>query len=176
MILPSLVESEIAVYAAQWKLDPRLVRAIVCVESGGNPYAWRPEPRYRYLWDVAKGEPFRLLTVAERASEEAPSDFPCLAGSPNQEWWGQQASFGVLQIMGAVARERGFKGLYLTELCNPSVNLEFGCSHLASLMDWANGDEDKACRAYNAGRGGVHSSAADHYSRKVREFRQGDHQ
>ena len=39
-----------------------------------------------------------------------------------------------MQIMGAVARERGFRG-WLTELCDPAVNLEWGCRHLRWMVD-----------------------------------------
>lgn len=135
-------------------LDPKLVKALVLVESGGNPWAWNPEPRYRYLWDVRANAPFRALTGAEISSEAPPADFPTMAGDRDQEWWGQSASWGVCQVMGAVARERGFQRPYLTELLDPSLCLSIACAHLAGLLRWANGDVEQALAAYNGGRGG----------------------
>lgn len=117
-------------FAAYCAMPEELVLAIVQVESSGDPWAWNPEPHYRYLVNVRTGQPFRALTPLERNSETPPKDFPCLAGDPDQEWWGQQASWGLMQLMGACARERGFKGPYLTELCDPAMNLRYGCQHL----------------------------------------------
>lgn len=156
-------------------LDPRLVLALVTVESGENPFAWNPEPAYRYFWDVKRQAPFRQVTHAELAAKAAPADFPTLAGDRDQEWWGQAASWGLTQIMGALARERGFRGRYLTELVDPAVNLEIGCSHLAALLGWAGGVEMKALSAYNGGKGG--NSAPPYrnasYAQKVLQAKQG---
>lgn len=148
-------------------VDPDLLEALVVVESNGNPWAWRPEPRYRYLWDTWKAQPFRALTPEEIASETAPADFHALAGTPHQEWWAQQASWGLCQIMGALARELGFRSAYLTELLNPQTNLNLGAKHLSSLLRWADGDVGKALGAYNAGRGGALSDAGRAYAQKV---------
>jgi hypothetical protein len=42
--------------------------------------------------------------------------------------------------MGAVAREHGFHGKYLTRLCSDiGLNLDMGCQHLAGHMKWAHG-------------------------------------
>jgi hypothetical protein len=102
----SLIEA-----AAQARnLDPNLVEGLILQESSGNTFSWNPEPRYRYLWNVATHQPFRPLTFAERASEEPPTDFPFLKGDRDQEWWAQQASWGLMQIMGATAREENFRG------------------------------------------------------------------
>src|SRR5690348_13997974 len=101
------------------RLDPALIIAIIWQESAGLQWAYRPEPRYRWFWDVKADKPFRQPTADEIESEVAPADFPSLSGNRNQEWWAQQASWGLMQIMGAAAREQNFKGLYLTELCDP---------------------------------------------------------
>lgn len=114
-------------------LPARLVAAIIAQESAGKPWAWNPEPRYRYFWDVRARTPFRLVTTAEIASQFPPADFPALAGDRDQEWWAQQASWGLMQVMGAVAREHGYPGPYLTELCDPQVGVDYGCRHLSRL-------------------------------------------
>lgn len=134
-------------------LPVALVEAVVTVESGGNPYAWNPEPAYRWLVDVRTGKPFRELTAYEAKSMYPPRDFHALAGDADQEFWGQQASWGLMQVMGAVAREHGFKGAYLTELCDPATNLEYGCKTLAALWDryFARGGWQWVVWSYNAG-------------------------
>lgn len=126
-------DSLIADAARRHGVPGDLVHAIVQVESSGNTFAYNPEPHYRYFWDVRLQRPFRVVMPAEIAAKYPPRDFPCYAGDPDQEWWGQQASWGLMQLMGAVARERGFKGPYLPELTVAEVNLEFGCAHLAHL-------------------------------------------
>jgi len=139
--------------ANEHELPPALVIAIVATESGWNPSAWRVEPPYRYLWDNRTGKPFRHLTHAEIASEEAPSDFHAIAGqSRDTEWWGQQASWGLMQVMGAVARENGFKEAF-PALCNPHTGLHYGCAHLHDLVHHYRGRYGWAgvVAAYDAG-------------------------
>ncbi|MFZ5788993.1 MAG: lytic transglycosylase domain-containing protein [Acidobacteriota bacterium] len=134
-------------------LEPALVAALILQESAGDPWAWNPEPRYRWLWDVRQDRPFRRLEDHEVLAEAPPADFGCVAGDPDQEWWGQQASWGLLQVMGSVARERGFRGPYLTELCDPETNLTYGCAHLARLFArFPAAGVEGVVSAYNAGR------------------------
>lgn len=132
--------------------DPLLVEAIVLTESSGDKWAWNPEPRYRYFWDVKKRRPFRAVTEAEIASELPPADFSALHGARDQEWWAQQASWGLMQIMGAVARELGCTSPYLTALCDPITNLTYGCLKLAELMRWSTNNTICALAAYNGGK------------------------
>lgn len=140
--------------AAAHGLDPAIVLALVQVESSGNPWAWNPEHRYRYFWDVARNRPFRAISALELANQFPPPDFNGLAGDDDNEWWGQQASWGLTQIMGAVARELGFTGHYLTALCDPAVNLTYGCMKLKAELTWTYGDVRAALACYNGGRAG----------------------
>lgn len=146
--------TEIARAAGTHGLNPSIVGALIAVESSGNPWAWNPEPAYRYFWNVRTQKPFRKLTAAEHTAEFPPLDFPTIGGDSDQEWWGQQASWGLMQVMGAVAREHGFVGTFLPELCDVKVNLEYGCRHLARLLKWARGDMERALAAYNGGTAG----------------------
>lgn len=146
--------AEITAAAAVHGLTFQLVEAQVLVESNGVAWAWNPEPRYRYFWNVKSQRPFRAVSTVELLSKRPPADFPCLGGDPDQEWWGQSASWGLQQVMGAVAREYGFRGLYLTQLCDVKTNLDIGCAVLSRLMAWAQGDVDQALSAFNGGRGG----------------------
>lgn len=168
-------------FAGAAVLDPDLVHAVVLQESGGDPTQWNPEPRYRYFWDVKKHQPFRVVSSAEVASKFPPRDFPTLAGDADQEWWGQQASWGLMQIMGAVAREYGYRATFLTRLVvEPDANLQIGCQHLARLLAWARtytaqADDAQAIRsalaAYNGGKVGNAPSGAvlknGEYARQV---------
>lgn len=137
--------------ARRHDLNPAWVLGIIAVESGGDTYAWNPEPHYRYLWDISRGKPFRALSAAERASEIPPRDFPCPPGvDRDAEWWGQQASWGLMQVMGAVAREMGYAGRHLPGLCAPAVGLAVGCQFLSRLMN-RYGQPEPTIAAYNAG-------------------------
>lgn len=140
--------------ALRYKLQISVVRAVCYVESRFNTWAWNPEPQYRYLWDVRRKAPFRALTAAEILAERPPSDFHSLAADADQEWWGQQASWGLMQVMGGVAREYGFTGPYLTELLDPAVGLDVGCRVLNERMSWSGLDLAAALASYNGGKGG----------------------
>lgn len=101
-----------------------LVLAMCMKESSFREYAIKPELHYRYL----VGKPDEL-SIAERL--------------------GQQHSWGLMQVMGAVARELGFKGAF-HELWNPSVGLQYGLLKLHALRKkydtWP-----AVISAYNAG-------------------------
>lgn len=148
-------------------INADLFGAQVITESGGNPWAWNPEPRYRYFWNVKLDAPFRPVTAAEVASKVPPIDFAVLAGDRDQEFWGQQVSWGLCQIMGAVARERGFKGPYLTELLRPDLNLAMGASLMRELIQWANGGQRQALAAYNGGKGAWNQPGPLAYADKI---------
>lgn len=165
----TIFAADVALAADEYNLDPILVEAVVRVESSGDPWAWNPEPRYRYFYNVLTRQPFRPVTNEELSSKFPPTDFPTLAGDPDQEWWGQQASWGLCQVMGAVARELGFRGHYLSQLCDPRLNLHYGCQFLRSHLNWADGQIVKALGAYNAGRGGWDSPAGRVYAFRVRK-------
>lgn len=134
------------------RLPLNLVLAIIMVESSGDTYAWNPEPKYRYLWDVARKRAFRTLTPTENWSETPPADFPVLVGDRDAEWWGQQASWGLMQVMGAVAREYGFDK-HFPALADITAGISVGCRHLGMLHGrYINsGGWPAVVAAYNAG-------------------------
>ena len=119
--------------ARENRLPVALVLAVIEVESGGDVFSWNPEPRYHYLWNIKKNEPFRHLTHDEDFSEKPPWDFFSAAGDRDAEWWGQQASWGPMQVMGAVAREYGFNE-HFPNLCG-ILGLHYGAMHLSMLRD-----------------------------------------
>ena len=145
--------------AERHKLDPLVVEALITKESSGNTWAWNPEPAWRYFWDIKLNQPFRKTTPVERQSQFPPHDFASYSGDRDQEWWGQQASWGLMQIMGAVAREIGYTYPYLTALCDPGTNLDLGCRKLRKELQWASARTESpqealssALAAYNGGR------------------------
>lgn len=166
------LQALVAETAERHSLPPALVCAVVTVESGWDTTACRLEPQYRYLWDVRSNRPFRRLTAAELRSEQAPSDFPAPPGvGRHTEWQHQQTSWGLMQIMGAVARERGCTVRFLTALCEPGIGLEYGCLHLAHYAytcryldryGWAG-----VCRAYNGGPYAAVHATNPEYPHKV---------
>jgi len=155
----------IVLFEDRFAIPRGLALAVVEQESAFDPWAWNPEPKYRYLWNLRTNQPFRKLTPAEIASEVPPLDFKAYLGvSADAEWWGQQASWGLMEVMGAVAREYGFRGRFLSQLCDPPVGLEYGCRHLAAYLQRFK-EPFPALEAYNGGPGAVGKNAK--YAREV---------
>jgi hypothetical protein len=95
--------------AAYHELDPALVCAIIEQESAWNTYAIRYEPGFRTRY-VA---PLHLPSTEEIA---------------------RSISWGLMQVMGQVAREHGFDGKFLSSLCDPALGLDLGCAVLTSKL------------------------------------------
>lgn len=119
-------------YASIYELDPLMVLAIIKVESQGNPHVTRFEPNYKYF--------YRVDEFAKKLSPPATFD---------TERVHQQTSWGLMQIMGAVAREHGFTG-HIPQLLDPDTNISYGCKHLARVRRAGYSDLDQIA-AYNAG-------------------------
>jgi soluble lytic murein transglycosylase-like protein len=118
----------------QWNLDPkRLMYAWIEQESSWNPHAVREERGFyrNYI----------LPNVGDRRVA--------------REQWARATSWGLLQIMGQVAREQGFRSKYLPELLIPEVNLYHGSQFLAEdRKPRTDGTWAGALAAYNGGLGG----------------------
>jgi soluble lytic murein transglycosylase-like protein len=76
---------------------------------------------------------------------------PAIAAMPTTEEMAKAVSFGLMQIMGETAREFGFKGRFLTELCDPETGLEYGCRKLRRCFDNAAWDAGAALLHWNGG-------------------------
>lgn len=113
--------------AVRHKLDPALVCAVIEQESSWNAYAMRYEPAFQKRYVTALALP---------ATEEI----------------GRSTSWGLMQVMGQVAREHGFGGEFLSEMCSPEIGTEIGCRVLANKLLTARGDWSAGLLLWN-GRG-----------------------
>lgn len=121
----------IAETAQEHGVDPALALAIAETESGFDTFAARFEPGFRYLDRQAK---------RPRTS------------SPQTEGNHQATSWGMMQVMGVVARELGHKG-WLTELSLPDVGAMYGVMYLKKKLDkYSSLGLNSVISAYNAGQ------------------------
>jgi soluble lytic murein transglycosylase-like protein len=127
------IDQKIVSVAEKFRIDANLIRAIVAVESAFNTFAMRCEPRanvQKYLLEPRHfAESNNLSVLTEETA--------------------QLSSWGLMQVMGFVARELGFED-HMTKLCIPEVGLYYGCLKLQSLLQ-KYGEEMSAIAAYNAG-------------------------
>jgi soluble lytic murein transglycosylase-like protein len=112
-------------------LWPELVCAVVEQESSWNHWALRYEPAFyaRYV------EP-------QLARGAIPSEGEARA---------RAFSWGLMQVMGQVAREHGFAGASLAALCDPATGLDVGCRVLAAKLAAAEGNVGRALLLWNGG-------------------------
>lgn len=115
-----------------WDIDPRLVGAMVQVESRGNPFLCRFEPSYPKKW---------LVDPKEFAKSLGQTFFT--------ERVHQKTSWGLLQIMGATARDEGYEAA-LSILTTSYEGLVWGCKYLKKQQKRYNSVYG-AVAAYNAG-------------------------
>lgn len=124
--------------AKKHEIDPNLIMAIVTVESAWNPWACRYEP----LFASRLAGNIKIHTEVVRLAERN-----CI--TVETEYVFQSTSFGLMQIMGASARDLGYLGP-LSALFDPQLNLEWGCIKVRQLLDRYPNLED-AIASYNGG-------------------------
>ena len=129
--------------AARHNLDPALVCAVVEQESSWEPHAIRYEPAFR-------------------------SRYIAPLGLPPTEEVARSISWGLMQVMGQLAREHGFIGKFLTALSDAQVGLEIGCTVLADKLKAAAGDVTKALNLWN---GGANPNYAEEILSKLDKYR-----
>lgn len=112
------------------KLDYATVCAVIEQESGWNFWAIRYEPLFMSKY-VAP-----LYAAGKFSASEA---------------WARAYSWGGMQLMGQVAREMGFTGPFLSQLCDPSTGIHWGCVKLAKCFDGGNGDPTLSLQRWNGG-------------------------
>lgn len=127
---PSLLLTLARKAAASQSLDPALVCAVVEQESGWNPWAMRYEPAFFSKYVAS------LYTNNKISASEA---------------YARGFSWGLMQVMGQVARETGFDAPFLSALCDPEQGLAIGCKVLRKKVDAVAGDTTRALLAWNGG-------------------------
>jgi soluble lytic murein transglycosylase-like protein len=139
--------------AAQHKLLPELVCAVAEEESG---------LRNMHLedWDPAAVKPERGFFLHYI--------HPAVPAAPTVEELMRSWSYGLMQILGQTARERGFAGRFFTELCFPAIGLEFGCRELAHCFARAQGNLRDTLNFYN---GGADAAYPDRVLARVDKYR-----
>ena len=130
MGIPPILVALVHRAASAQSLAPALVCAVVEQESGWNPWAMRYEPAF-FTKYVAP-----LYTNNKISATEA---------------WARGFSWGLMQVMGQVARESGFDASFLSALCDPEQGLAVGCKVLRKKLDAARGDIAEALQAWNGG-------------------------
>lgn len=109
---------EIYTAATKHGLDVNLVEAVVLAESSGRTNAFKEERAFFDRYQAPKAE--------------------WAFARPNPLRYG--SSYGLMQVMVAVAGEVGFTDVRTPELLFlPEVGLEMGCRKLAELLAWAKG-------------------------------------
>ncbi len=112
--------------ASAHELDPALVCAVVEQESACDAHAIRYEPGFRTRYVAPLGLP------------------------PTEEV-ARSISWGLMQVMGQVAREHGFSGKFLSALCDPAAGLDIGCAVLAAKFSSASDNVTRALELWNGG-------------------------
>src|ERR1700719_1325279 len=117
---------------AQDALDPALVCAIVEQESAWDPHAIRYEPAFRTRYVAPLGLP------------------------PTEEV-ARSISWGLMQVMGQVARQHGFATKSLAALCEPAAGLAIGCAIFVAKL---RASADAVQRALTLWNGGANAAYA----------------
>lgn len=101
--------------AKAYGIDSDLIAAIIMQETSGKPFVTRFEQSYKYLVNPAAFAQLRNISEITEVTH-------------------QKTSWGLMQIMGGVAREAGYKA-DLPELTRPTIGMRWGCMKLKSLVD-----------------------------------------
>lgn len=119
--------------AARHNLDPALICAIIEQESAWNPWAIRFEPQFfaKYIGPLFTNNKIDPPT--------------------NTEAYSRAYSWGLMQVMGQSARERGYDGEFLSALCDAATGLEAGCNLFAHKLAAAQGKVARALDLWNGG-------------------------
>lgn len=114
----------------KYEVEDALILAIIWQESKGETWAFRFEPKFSYRY--------------------TPSVFAKNLGiSLDTEIMAQMTSWGLMQVMGCVARECGFDS-HLPKLLIPEIGLEYGVKKLSKLLKKYSTVQD-VIAAYNGG-------------------------
>lgn len=128
----SLYDDLIIKSAELYRIDANLIRAICAVESNWNTWANRFEPAATLEHDPRTwADHLNLSYLTEQHN--------------------QHSSWGLMQVMGFLARDLGFT-LYIPMLCQPDIGLFYGSKYLKKLFERSDcPTESDIISAYNQG-------------------------
>lgn len=130
------IQDLIKLSSEKYGIPFRFLLALAKRESSLNPLSIRYEPGY--IWTYSVKEMYEIVNCSRDTMEMM-----------------QKTSWGVCQIMGAVAYEHGLRD-WATKLLDPEINLKFACEYIHVLLrrhsevKLENPLDVYAC--YNAGR------------------------
>lgn len=136
MDLGNSIQETIDRAASRYAINPIWIKSIIMQESRWKQYALRYEPEYPYL--VKPEELAHKYGITEATETQS-----------------QKMSWGLGQIMGALAREQGHIGP-MGELFEPSVNIDHVAMRLSYLKKHSE-TEDDVFASYNGGLGVLNS-------------------
>jgi soluble lytic murein transglycosylase-like protein len=116
--------------AGKHELYPHVVCGLIERESSWDP------------WKIRYEEGFYTRYIEKLIAQHQLSD-------PTEER-ARAFSWGLGQIMGEEARERGYKG-HLAMLCDPPVGIEWTCIVLSRKLETASGNVPGGLQLYNGG-------------------------
>lgn len=121
-----------------YDLPAGVLDAVIAQESAGNPDAYRFEPGF-YEHYIKGVNPAQLG-----------GHWP-IEVSADTERFARSFSWGLMQVMGQVAREMGFAGSSFATFARcPEIGVDFGARHLKAMLN-RYGSLPDALSAYNAG-------------------------
>ena len=126
-------------------LWPELVCAIVEQESAWNPWALRYEPAF---YDKYIATSLTARRPDRQASRLGALTSPEIPDDPTESR-ARAFSWGLMQVMGQVAREHGFAEVSLASLCDPAMGLDVGCRVFAAKLAAAEGNVTRALLLWN---------------------------
>lgn len=136
-LAPEHIRKIIEIKAAEFEIDPDLIEALCQTESSCNPKATRYEPNFYKTYILP------MLHQNAITPDEA---------------IGRATSWGLMQIMGQVAREKRFMGNF-EELFEPAIGLHWALKHLKYFMNKCT-ILDSAIASYNAGSPRINKDGA----------------
>jgi len=116
--------------AETFRLDTNLIRAVITVESTWDTWAWKYEPTVSYSVRIRDyANKLGILYATEEKN--------------------QKTSWGLMQVMGFLARDLGFTD-HLSMLWHPEIGIFYGAKNLQRLSQKYS-DETDVIASYNAG-------------------------
>lgn len=137
-MIDSILETLIRKTCNVYQVDPNWLKAIVTQESQWNQYAIRYESSYQWLHQPE--------SCAKKSGVSLATEIAT-----------QKMSWGLGQVMGALAREQGHTGM-LSELVKPEVCLKHVCIRIDRLKK-ISADPADVFSMYNGGPSAIHKNS-----------------